>query len=145
MKKRFQRAEPLAVVVVIAAFYGVLHLIGVNCPIRFLTGISCPGCGMTRAWISLLQGNLSAAVSYHPLLFTVVPTVIAVFFRSRIPKRIFAILLALAMLLSVTAVFAEAEEPAAEPETAVEMTPVPDTLLVTVSGREIRENNEKLQ
>lgn len=60
-------------------------------------------------------------------------------------KRIFAILLALAMLLSVTAVFAEAEEPAAEPETAVEMTPVPDTLLVTVSGREIRENNEKLQ
>ena len=92
MKKRFQRAEPLAIVVVIAAFYGVLHLIGVNCPIRFLTGISCPGCGMTRAWISLLQGNLSAAVSYHPLLFTVVPAVIAVFFRSRIPKRIFSIL-----------------------------------------------------
>ena len=60
-------------------------------------------------------------------------------------KRIFAILLALAMLMSVSAVFAEAEEPAAEPETAVEMTPVPDTLLVTVSGREIRESNEKLQ
>lgn len=54
-------------------------------------------------------------------------------------KRIFAILLALAMLLSVSAVFAEAEE------TATETVSVPDTLLVTVLGQEIRENNEKLQ
>ena len=54
-------------------------------------------------------------------------------------KRIFAVLLALAMLLSVSAVFAEAEETAAEPVS------VPDTLLVTVLGQEIRENNEKLQ
>ena len=54
-------------------------------------------------------------------------------------KRILAILLALAMLLSVSAVFAEAEETAAEPVS------VPDTLLATVRGQEIRENNEKLQ
>ena len=54
-------------------------------------------------------------------------------------KRIFAILLALAMLLSVSAVFAEAEETAAEPAS------VPDTLLVTALGQEIRENDEKLQ
>ena len=54
-------------------------------------------------------------------------------------KRILAILMALAMLLSVSAVFAEAEEAAAEPVS------VPDTLLVTVLGQEIRENNEKLQ
>ena len=54
-------------------------------------------------------------------------------------KRILAILLALAMLLSVSAVFAEAEE------TVTETVSVPDTLLVTVLGQEIRENNEKLQ
>ena len=58
-------------------------------------------------------------------------------------KRLFAVLLALAMLLSVSAVFAESEETAAEP--AAETIPVPDTLLVTVFGQEIRENNEKLQ
>ena len=50
-------------------------------------------------------------------------------------KRLFAILLSLAMLLSVTAVFAEGDAEAA----------VPDTLLLTVNGQEIRENNEKLQ
>ena len=59
-------------------------------------------------------------------------------------KKLLAILLALAMLLSVSAVFAEGETAeAAEP--AVEATPVPDTLLATVNGQEIRENNEKLQ
>lgn len=59
-------------------------------------------------------------------------------------KKLLAILLALAMLLSVSAVFAEGETTAtAEP--AVEATPVPDTLLVTVNGQEIRENDEQLQ
>ena len=59
-------------------------------------------------------------------------------------KKLLAILLALAMLLSVSAVFAEGETAeAAEP--TVEATPVPDTLLATVNGQEIRENNEKLQ
>ena len=48
-------------------------------------------------------------------------------------KKLLAILLALTMLLSVSAVFAEGETTAtAEP--AVEATPVPDTLLVTVNG-----------
>ena len=59
-------------------------------------------------------------------------------------KKLLALLLALAMLLSVSAVFAEGETTAtAEP--AVEATPVPDTLLVTVNGQEIRENDEQLQ
>lgn len=44
-------------------------LIGYHCPIRLLLGISCPGCGMTRAWFSLLQFNVSKAFYYHPLFF----------------------------------------------------------------------------
>ncbi|WP_010250865.1 DUF2752 domain-containing protein [Acetivibrio cellulolyticus] len=32
-----------------------------------LTGIPCPSCGMTRAYVSLFRGNLSQAFSYHPL------------------------------------------------------------------------------
>ena len=51
-------------------------------------------------------------------------------------KRLFAILLSLAMLLSVTAVFAEGETEAAA---------AADTLLLTVNGREVRENDEQLQ
>src|ERR1700716_3309549 len=36
------------------------------CPFRLLTGLPCPGCGLTRSLVSLLHGDLSAAVLSHP-------------------------------------------------------------------------------
>ena len=36
------------------------------CPFKMLFSIPCPGCGMTRAMLSLLSGNVLQAVSYHP-------------------------------------------------------------------------------
>ncbi|MCU1366840.1 MAG: hypothetical protein JWN39_2479 [Ilumatobacteraceae bacterium] len=42
------------------------HLPG--CPLYELTGIYCPGCGLTRATHSLLRGNLRAALGYNLLL-----------------------------------------------------------------------------
>lgn len=32
-----------------------------------ITGIDCPACGITRAFISALKGNFLTAFSYHPL------------------------------------------------------------------------------
>lgn len=43
-----------------------------TCPIRHLTGIPCPTCGMTRSFIAVAQGDLYQAVTYHlfgPILF----------------------------------------------------------------------------
>ncbi|MCU0961961.1 MAG: DUF2752 domain-containing protein [Pirellulaceae bacterium] len=37
-----------------------------TCRFRQFTGVPCPGCGLTRAFISLAHGRLSAAWSYHP-------------------------------------------------------------------------------
>lgn len=53
--------------------FGVM---GVGCPIRFVTGIPCPGCGMTRAWLSLLSGNEAAAFAFHSL-FLLAPVSVA--------------------------------------------------------------------
>ena len=64
-----QNINTVIVILVIAVFYGILHVAGITCPIRFVTGISCPGCGMTRAWLSLLKGDLEQAFHYHPLFF----------------------------------------------------------------------------
>lgn len=44
-----------------------------RCPFDFLWGISCPGCGMTRALSALLiEHDLQRAFYFHPL-FPLVP------------------------------------------------------------------------
>lgn len=58
-----------AIAVVLA---GLLVLMLVNryrCPFLWLTGVPCPGCGMTRALRCLLHGELRAACAYNPLVF----------------------------------------------------------------------------
>lgn len=41
------------------------------CPFALLTGMACPGCGMTRAVGRLVQGDLAGAFDYHPLVFLI--------------------------------------------------------------------------
>lgn len=38
-----------------------------KCPFDYIFGISCPGCGMTRALLALLRFDLLSAFYYHPL------------------------------------------------------------------------------
>lgn len=37
------------------------------CPFHNLTGLPCPGCGLTRAFVCCAHGQLLAALGYHPL------------------------------------------------------------------------------
>jgi hypothetical protein len=43
------------------------------CPLRYLTGWYCPGCGSLRAIHQLLQGNLRAAWALNPLTVLLLP------------------------------------------------------------------------
>ena len=43
------------------------------CPLRYLTGWYCPGCGSLRAMHQLLQGNLRAAWALNPLTIVLLP------------------------------------------------------------------------
>ncbi|MCX6553792.1 MAG: DUF2752 domain-containing protein [Candidatus Aminicenantes bacterium] len=38
----------------------------VLCPLRAVTGIPCPSCGLTRALAHLEHGHLAQALQYHP-------------------------------------------------------------------------------
>ena len=43
------------------------------CPVRYLTGWYCPGCGSLRAIHQLLHGNLRAAWAMNPLTVMLLP------------------------------------------------------------------------
>lgn len=44
----------------------------IPCLFHALTDIPCPGCGMTRACLSLTQGEFADAWQYHPFSFFLV-------------------------------------------------------------------------
>lgn len=43
------------------------------CPNRAMTGVPCPGCGLTRASLALLSGDLAGALHWHPLVPLLLP------------------------------------------------------------------------
>ncbi|MBC8536055.1 DUF2752 domain-containing protein [Feifania hominis] len=49
-----------------------------GCPFNRLFGFTCPGCGLSRAWISFLRGDWRLAFKSH-LLFLPAPVVVFLF------------------------------------------------------------------
>lgn len=92
--------ETLAVIAVGALIFWK----GFRCPIKLFTGISCPGCGMTRAIRAALRLNFAAAFHYHPL-WALVPVFCVLYWilRRKKAKRCADLLVAVgcALLLSV--------------------------------------------
>ena len=60
MNKRYIFAISLAVVLTLLIFLGIYQ-----CPLKFLFGLSCPFCGITRAIYYALQLNFKKAFYYH--------------------------------------------------------------------------------
>ena len=48
---------------------------GIRIPCLFyeLTGLKCPGCGITRMFVSLARLDIAAAFAYNPLIFVTGP------------------------------------------------------------------------
>ena len=58
-----------------AAYVFVVRTFGVGicCPFERLTGYSCPGCGISGIFLSLLRGDIRGAFYSNPLTFCLLP------------------------------------------------------------------------
>ena len=63
-----------------------------KCPVNYVTGLRCPGCGSQRAIHELLHLNFKQAFAYNPLLIAAIPyTALGIAFntetlKTRYPK-----------------------------------------------------------
>lgn len=85
-------------IIVLYSFYSI---VGIGCPIRFLTGISSAGCGMTRAWICLFHLDISGAFHYHPLFILPAIYLFIFLFKEKIPKNVFNFIMAIGIGLFI--------------------------------------------
>jgi len=80
--------DRLKLCAMIFGIYLFLSLLHIGCPIKAFTGISCPGCGMTRAVVAALRFHFKDAFYYHPL-FLLTPLMFLLFlFDEFVPSKI---------------------------------------------------------
>lgn len=84
----------LLIVGVIIAYFLLLNFLHISCPFRAVTGIPCPGCGMTRSAISILTLDIEGFLHYNPMVVLLLPALFAAFhYRTflfkKVPVRIF--------------------------------------------------------
>lgn len=87
MQKKI-RGDVSAILAIIST-YGLFFLTGIGCPIKFLTGVSCAGCGMTRAWWFFLHGDLRRAFFYHPLFLLPIFATFVILLRKRFSRKVY--------------------------------------------------------
>lgn len=71
-----KRLRPLAFLLPAGGLYALfVHATGlmIPCPFRLITGLKCPGCGMTHMCMSLLRLDFKAASKANVFLFATLP------------------------------------------------------------------------
>lgn len=79
--KRISDFKTKIIVFIIVSLYAlVLYFTSLECPFYTIFRLPCPGCGMTRAWISVFKFDLAKAFSYHKM-FWALPLMLVAFLR----------------------------------------------------------------
>lgn len=85
MRRRLEKVvKKLVIIAVIGIVYAIWMLktsIGIPCPIRFITGFRCPGCGISHMCISLLHGEIREAFYSNRIVFLLLPIMVVIIVR----------------------------------------------------------------
>lgn len=75
--KRLIKRKPLIIILSHAgiALFVWFYMTYLGCPFRRFFGVSCPGCGIGRAHIALLHGDIHGAFAAHPLFWLAIPLI----------------------------------------------------------------------
>lgn len=77
MSKKQEISSLIIFILIILVTYLIYYLFtgnGIPCIFKKLTGLYCPGCGITRMFLSLLRFDIYQAFRYNPLVFILLAT-----------------------------------------------------------------------
>lgn len=93
------------IIFLIAYFCGAYIIFGSFCPMVMFTGFPCPGCGLTRAALNIIVGNIQGCIYYNPTIFIWIIYILGVGFEryvlNKTKIRKWQILLAIISLITV--------------------------------------------
>ncbi|MBO4897617.1 MAG: DUF2752 domain-containing protein [Clostridia bacterium] len=64
----------------------VLYKSGIGCIWRYFFGVPCPGCGITRAYISAFKGDFKAAFGYNYMFISIPLVILYILYDGRLFK-----------------------------------------------------------
>ncbi|MDO5519905.1 MAG: DUF2752 domain-containing protein [bacterium] len=76
IKRVVKRSSSLLVLGILYGVWLIKTDIGIPCPIRTITGLRCPGCGISHMCMALIQGNFTEAYHANRILFCLLPVFI---------------------------------------------------------------------
>ena len=76
MNKNLKNILILIFIILVYLILGHTFHIYIPCVFHEITGLYCPGCGVTRMLYSLLSGDMYAAFRYNMLLFVCLPIIV---------------------------------------------------------------------
>ena len=89
MKRRrfFQILKPVLLLGMAGLVYGIFVMntgLAIPCFFNKLTGLYCPGCGVTRMCVALLQFHIREAFLANPAVFCMLPVFCVIFFTGAV-------------------------------------------------------------
>ena len=104
-----------ALIILIAILYCYItnRIFGYTCPSEILFGLPCPGCGLTRAALLLLKGDLQGSLRMNPMLLFIPVYFILIFIKKKNAADNY--LIAILMLSFIVFGWRAVHSPGAEP------------------------------
>lgn len=87
MRKPTYLALKLSLFALFFVLAGLAVLFHYQCPILRLTGIICPGCGMSRAWLAAFHLDFEQAFYYNPVFWFIPVIMLFILFDFKLFKK----------------------------------------------------------